>query len=624
MMLSRRLLAIVAACALTTAQVVPAYPLGLPNIGTAPAGDSSQKEANTSFVSTAVSTAVAKLKTDLLILLQQSYTLQVPSAVALRALAGFSGVTVHRSGFATAGDGGAADYAFVSATCATDDGGSCLIAAGGGSWRLDKAAYFAASIRIWGGLDDDLTDNKSALLAAISAVSSFGAGDVLLPQATTGGCYLIKGPVTVAVNRVGIIGPNGQGCIDLGFASGAGITLGGSAAINYANNALRHIHFKHSVNRTNGADVQLYNVSYLTLDDLSFGAYNDGFYNDASIGIDYNTVFLTINNPLCQGEGNACVRIGQNSGATISANITINGGNSQYQHVAALDLTEVSGLVVGGGFNTDFNLHGVYAHPGTGQEVGGLYMTNPFLDASFAETLVFDDSNGGEIIDNLFQGTWLASSGGAVPSFAPTNMGSYAQSPNAGCFVLGAGMRASSSISGTTLTIGGSVVSSGVAQPGVLAIGDVVTGPGVTDGTRIVGGSGTSWTVNKSQTVSSAILYFTRVIDTDVDVHVFGCGGHGIDLRSASNTTIQAHISNNSVNAGNAGNGLNVGQYVNHWTLSGRSGGTTGTNSDNQQGYGVFVNSGSDYYAIYGDLTGNVTGSFGDNNAAHAVVQAVQ
>jgi Pectate lyase superfamily protein len=60
-----------------------------------------------------------------------------------------------------------------------------------------------------------------------------------------------------------------------------------------------------------------------------------------------------------------------------------------------------------------------------------------------------------------------------------------------------------SSIAGTTLTIG-SVVS------GTVAIGQQVTGPGVTASTYITGGSGTSWTVNNSQTVgSNALIMFS-------------------------------------------------------------------------------------------------------------------
>ena len=55
------------------------------------------------------------------------------------------------------------------------------------------------------------------------------------------------------------------------------------------------------------------------------------------------------------------------------------------------------------------------------------------------------------------------------------------------------------SITGTALTVGGSVV-------GALEPGQLVTGAGVTAGTTIVSGSGTSWVVSASQTVSSETL----------------------------------------------------------------------------------------------------------------------
>lgn len=57
-----------------------------------------------------------------------------------------------------------------------------------------------------------------------------------------------------------------------------------------------------------------------------------------------------------------------------------------------------------------------------------------------------------------------------------------------------------SSIAGTTLTLG--------ATNAAVAIGQLVTGTGVAQGTFITGGSGTSWTVNISQTVASTTMSF--------------------------------------------------------------------------------------------------------------------
>jgi hypothetical protein len=56
-----------------------------------------------------------------------------------------------------------------------------------------------------------------------------------------------------------------------------------------------------------------------------------------------------------------------------------------------------------------------------------------------------------------------------------------------------------SSISGTTLTIG-TLVS------GTIAVGNVITGTGVLNGTTISSGSGSTWTVNQSQSVSSTTI----------------------------------------------------------------------------------------------------------------------
>jgi hypothetical protein len=59
------------------------------------------------------------------------------------------------------------------------------------------------------------------------------------------------------------------------------------------------------------------------------------------------------------------------------------------------------------------------------------------------------------------------------------------------------------SISGTTLTVG--------TVTGTIAVGHAVTGTGVTAGTTIVSGAGSTWVVSASQTVSSTTMYFNSV-----------------------------------------------------------------------------------------------------------------
>jgi hypothetical protein len=70
--------------------------------------------------------------------------------------------------------------------------------------------------------------------------------------------------------------------------------------------------------------------------------------------------------------------------------------------------------------------------------------------------------------------------------------------------------QATSSISGSNLTLGGVNAS--------VAIGQLVTGTGVTAGTYITSGSGTAWTVNKPQTVASTTLTFSASWNGDYQV----------------------------------------------------------------------------------------------------------
>jgi hypothetical protein len=73
------------------------------------------------------------------------------------------------------------------------------------------------------------------------------------------------------------------------------------------------------------------------------------------------------------------------------------------------------------------------------------------------------------------------------------------------------------SISGTSLTIAGTIT-------GTIAIGHAVTGTGVSAGTLITAGSGTSWTVNNSQTVGPITAYFNSV---GRDLTIAGSQGSG-------------------------------------------------------------------------------------------------
>jgi hypothetical protein len=70
----------------------------------------------------------------------------------------------------------------------------------------------------------------------------------------------------------------------------------------------------------------------------------------------------------------------------------------------------------------------------------------------------------------------------------------------------GVATMASSSIAGTTLTVGG--------VTGTVAIGMYLTGGTIPDGTYITGGAGSSWTINKSVTQSSTTITGTNNLIT--------------------------------------------------------------------------------------------------------------
>ena len=118
---------------------------------------------------------------------------------------------------------------------------------------------------------------------------------------------------------------------------------------------------------------------------------------------------------------------------------------------------------------------------------------------------------------------------------------------------------ATSSISGTTLTVG-SVTS------GTVAIGQTVNGPGVVPNTVITAGSGSTWTVNTSQTVASGTLTLgtgalvstsaTNYMTVGRYITISGATGNttlnGTFLVTAAISATQFAISGASITAGSA------------------------------------------------------------------------
>lgn len=93
---------------------------------------------------------------------------------------------------------------------------------------------------------------------------------------------------------------------------------------------------------------------------------------------------------------------------------------------------------------------------------------------------------------------------GPLVATYPTSTGEYTVSvrgagPDATKLLFNIATATATTISGTTLTAGGTVTS-------VIAPGQIVTGSGITANTTVVSGSGTTWTITPSQTVSTPTL----------------------------------------------------------------------------------------------------------------------
>lgn len=136
-----------------------------------------------------------------------------------------------------------------------------------------------------------------------------------------------------------------------------------------------------------------------------------------------------------------------------------------------------------------------------------------------------------------------------------------------------------SSIAGTILTVGSSV--------GTIAIGQQVFGSTVLPNTIITGGSGTSWTVNQSQTVASSTLYtaFPATMNTGIasSNSLFAFGGYGTGTPTSG--IVAGHILNfyhpaylNPINVIPEGSRFSSGQTVSNDLLVQTQGSVGGGN----------------------------------------------
>ena len=175
-------------------------------------------------------------------------------------------------------------------------------------------------------------------------------------------------------------------------------------------------------------------------------------------------------------------------------NNTINGSPAAASAIVAGQSNTISGgysSIVGGHLNTAsgyFNsIVGGESNSATASAAVTTQVTTIAVTASI--TLYLTSTNANIKVGQLILGT-------GVTAISNSNSATYATSTvTTGT----AAVMNTSTISGTTLTVG-------TLASGTIIAGMVLTGTGVTAGTYIVSGSGSSWTVSTSQTVASTTI----------------------------------------------------------------------------------------------------------------------
>lgn len=183
-----------------------------------------------------------------------------------------------------------------------------------------------------------------------------------------------------------------------------------------------------------------------------------------------------------------------------------------------------------------------------------------------------------------------------------------------------------SSISGTTLTVGS-------LASGTIIAGQRLTGTGITAGTYIVSGSGSTWTVNVSQTVASTTITgtaFTFTISqnatTAAGVTLSFFTTHGVVVGGGNNQATGAYSFIGG--GGDAGTAANRNVASGDWSTVAGGQTNSATGSWNFIGGGISNSSSSNQSVVTGGQQNNASGarSFvgsGFLNLANAVVSAI-
>jgi hypothetical protein len=263
--------------------------------------------------------------------------------------------------------------------------------------------------------------------------------------------------------------------------------------------------------------------------------------------------------------GFSTVAGGRNNNAA-TGDCVVGGGSSN----VAGGSTAIRASILGGASNTAagyYNLiGGGFTNSGT---ASAAVTTNTTTIATTAGTTIYLSS----VNASIKVGQYITGTGVSADTYATSTVTTGT-----------AAVMATSSISGTTLTVGS-------VSSGTIIAGQVLTGTGVTAGTYIVSGSGLSWTVSTSQTVASTTITGTAYTFTISQAATTAAGvtlsfytPHGVVVGGGNN---QATGSYSFIGGGgDAGTAANRNIASGDWSVV--CGGTKNTAS----GIGSFVGGG--------------------------------
>jgi len=279
----------------------------------------------------------------------------------------------------------------------------------------------------------------------------------------------------------------------------------------------------------------------------------------------------------------ASVVVGGNNNTATALNASILGGGSNTASLGAYP------AIVGGQSNTAAGYYnfigGGFTNSGTS---GSAVTTNTTTIATTAGTTLFLSSANA----NIKVGQYITGTGISANTYATSTVTTGTPA-----------VMNTSTISGTTLTVGS-------LASGTIIAGMVLTGTGVTAGTYIVSGSGSSWTVSTSQTVSSTTITGTAYTFTISQAATTAAGvtlsfytPHGVVVGGGNNQATGAYSFIGG--GGDAGTAANRNTASGDWSFVG--GGTANTAS----GVGSVVCGGGWFSAGTGGQSANISSGVG-------------